>query len=70
MESKWAPTRFVEKEYVRHTGRRKQVGAGLVRAPQKLGLSPKNRFRQEGHRVSGMTHGDDFVLTEPTGRLT
>ena len=28
-----------------------------------LGLSSKNLFRQERHQVSGMTHGDDFVLT-------
>ena len=35
-----------------------------------LGLSSKNLFRQESHQVSGMTHGDDFVFTGPTERLT
>ena len=35
-----------------------------------LGLSSKNLFRQERHQVSGMTHGDDSVLTGPTERLT
>ena len=35
-----------------------------------LGLSSKNLFRQERHQVSGMTHGDDFVLTGPTEQLT
>ena len=35
-----------------------------------LGISLNNLFRQEGDRVSGMTHGDDFVLTGPTERLT
>ena len=33
-------------------------------------LSSKNLFRQKGHRVSGLTHGDHFVLTGPTDRLT
>ena len=28
-----------------------------------LGLSLKKVLRHEGHRVSGMTHGDDFVVT-------
>ena len=35
-----------------------------------LGLSSKNLFHQERSQVSGMTHGDDFVLTGPTKRLT
>ena len=35
-----------------------------------LGLSSKNLFRRERHQVSGMTHGDDFVHTGPTERLT
>ena len=35
-----------------------------------LKLSLKNLFRQEGHQVSGMTHGDDFVLMGPTEWLT
>ena len=34
-----------------------------------LGLSSKNLLRHEGHRVSGMTHCDDFVVTGPTNRL-
>ena len=28
-----------------------------------LGVSWKNLFRHEGHLVSGMAHGDDFVVT-------
>ena len=35
-----------------------------------LGISSKNLFRQESQQVSGMTHGDDFVLTEARERLT
>ena len=35
-----------------------------------LGLSSKNPFHRGRNRVSGMTHGDDFVLTGPTKRLT
>ena len=35
-----------------------------------LGLSSKNLFCQERNQVSGMTHGDDFVLTGSTERLT
>ena len=35
-----------------------------------LGLSLKKLFRQEKNQVSGMTDGDDFVLTGPTERLT
>ena len=35
-----------------------------------LGLSSKNLFHHGRNRVSGMTHGDDFVLTGPTKRLT
>ena len=35
-----------------------------------LGLSSKNLFHLGKCRVSGMTHGDDFVLTGPTKRLT
>ena len=34
-----------------------------------LGLSSKNLFCQESHQVSGMTLGDDFVLSGPTERL-
>ena len=34
-----------------------------------LGLSSKNLFRHEEHRVSGVTRGDDFVATRPTLRL-
>ena len=45
-----------------------------ARARQKLGyqleLSSKILFRQERHQVSGMTHGEDFVLTGQTERLT
>ena len=35
-----------------------------------LGLSSKNLFHHGENRVSGLTHGDDFVLTRPTKRLT
>ena len=35
-----------------------------------VGVSSKNLFHQERHQVSGMTHGDSFVLTGPTERLT
>ena len=35
-----------------------------------LVLSSKNLFHHKENRVSGLTHGDDFVLTGPTKRLT
>ena len=35
----------------------------------RLGLSSKNSFYRKVYQVSGMTHGDDFVLTGPTERL-
>ena len=35
----------------------------------RLGLRSKTLFYQEGHQISGMTHGDDFVLTGPTAQL-
>ena len=34
-----------------------------------LGLSSKNLFHQKEDRVSGLTHGDDFVLTGTTEKL-
>ena len=34
-----------------------------------LGLSSKNWFHHKGNQVSGLTHGDDFVLTGPAKRL-
>ena len=34
-----------------------------------LGLSSKNLFHHKEHQVSGLTHGDDLVLTGPTKRL-
>ena len=34
-----------------------------------LGLSSKNLFRHKENRVSGLTHGDDFMLTGPTKKL-
>ena len=34
-----------------------------------LGLSSKNLFHHKEHQVSGLTHGDYFVLTGPTKRL-
>ena len=35
-----------------------------------LGLSSKNLFHHKENRVSGLIHGDDFVLIGPTKRLT
>ena len=34
-----------------------------------LGLSSEIQFRHEEHRDSGMTHGDDFVVTGPSDGL-
>ena len=34
-----------------------------------LGLSSENLFHHKENRVSGLTHGDDFVLTGPTKKL-
>ena len=34
-----------------------------------LGLRSKNLFHHKEDRVSGLTHGDDFVLTGPTKKL-
>ena len=34
-----------------------------------LGLSSKNLFHHKENRVSGLTHGDDFVITGPTKKL-
>ena len=34
-----------------------------------LGLSRKNLFRYDGHRVSGLTHGDHFMVAGPTNRF-
>ena len=34
-----------------------------------LGLSSKNLFHHKTNRASGLTHGDDFVLTGPTKKL-
>ena len=34
-----------------------------------LGLSSKKLYHHEGNRVSGLTHGDHFVLTWPTKKL-
>ena len=67
-------TWIVEIEHVRHTGRGKKVGAGDLQQHIKswgyeLELSSKNLFRHEEHRVSGMTHGDDFVVTGQTDRI-
>ena len=35
-----------------------------------LGPSSKNLFHHKENQVTGLTHGDDFVLTGPTKRLT
>ena len=34
-----------------------------------FGLSSKNVFRHGGHAISGMTHGDEFVVAGLTARL-
>ena len=34
-----------------------------------LGLSSKNLFLHKENRISGLTHGDDFVFTGPTKKL-
>ena len=34
-----------------------------------IGISSKNLFHHKEDRVSGLTHGDDFVLTGPTEKL-
>ena len=34
-----------------------------------LGLNSKNLFHHKENRVSGLTYGDDFVLTGPTEKL-
>ena len=34
-----------------------------------MGLSSKNPFHHKDNRVSGLTHGDDFVLAGPTKKL-
>ena len=34
-----------------------------------FGLSSKNLFHHKETRISGLTHGDDFVLTGPTKKL-
>ena len=34
-----------------------------------LGLSSKNLFHHREDRVSGLIHGDDFVITGPTEKL-
>ena len=34
-----------------------------------LGLSSKNLFYHKENRVSGLTHGGDFVLTGPTKKI-
>ena len=34
-----------------------------------LGLGSKNLFHHKENRVSGLAHGDDFVVTGPTKKL-
>ena len=34
-----------------------------------MGQSSKNLFHEKKNNISGMTHGDDFVVTGPTARL-
>ena len=34
-----------------------------------MGFNSKNLFHHKENRVSGLTHGDDFVLTRPTKKL-
>ena len=64
---------MVGKELVRHVERSKQLGAWQEHFKSwryQLGLSSKNLFRQERHRVSGRTHGDEFLFAGLTERLT
>ena len=43
----------------------KSISKGME---QQLGLRLSNLFQHGGHRVPGMTHGDDFVVTGPAHR--
>ena len=58
-----------KKEHVWHSWRSKQaVGSAICKNTSRVGgasrgSSAKTLFRHEGHGVSGMTHGDDFVDT-------
>ena len=59
------------KELVWHTGRSKQFGCACQKAGDiSWDSARRNLFCQETNQVSGMTHGDDFVLKRPTERLT
>ena len=58
-----------EEEHVRYEGGSQQLGTRLARASQGLRNQTRNLFHHEDNRVSGLTHGDDFVLTGPTKRL-
>ena len=62
----------VEQKHVWYTGRCEQWCHWQEHVKKwgfRLGLSSKNLSYQERHQVSGMTHGDDFVITGPTARL-
>ena len=59
LERKTSPQRFVAAN-----------GGNVNSWGYQLGRSSKNLFRQVGNQVLGKTHGDDFVLTGPTQRLT
>ena len=63
-----------EEEHVRHEGCSRNWERDWQEHVKKwgfqLGLSSKNLFHHKKNRVSGLTHGDDFVLTGPTKRLT
>ena len=61
----------VEEGYVRHTGRSKQLGGVLASKAGDISWdSARRTFFVMRHRVSGMRHGDDFVLTGSTDWLT
>ena len=62
-------SRTDEEEHVRNEGRGQQLGMWQEHVRVwgfQLGLSSKNLFHHKENRVSGLTHGDDFVLTGPT----
>ena len=55
-------------------GAQQAIGSVIGKSTSKswecqLGFSSKKLFRHEGYRVSGMSHGDDFMGTGPTDRL-
>ena len=63
---------WLEKRACLARGMQQATGSAIGKNISKVyqsGLSSENLFRHEGHRVSGLTHGDDFVVTGPTNRV-